>query len=169
MIGHYSPQMNIRNSEASDSESKKTSWTGASGPNQFVKNKKSRSSSVGQQPVLFYNKMLKNDGQYCIFTTRDQSKNVFACDQPYSGKLLNDSFIWLDIILWLAFEKLALFFESCFRTILRSYSGTSANSFFHLAILFDSAGALLDIGLILLFRGILIAQLSFYLILICKI
>jgi hypothetical protein len=35
--------------------------------------------------------MLKNDAQYCVFTTRESSKYVFACDQPYSGKLLNES------------------------------------------------------------------------------
>ena len=35
--------------------------------------------------------MLKNDANYCVFTTRSTSKYVFACDQPYSGKLLNES------------------------------------------------------------------------------
>ena len=35
--------------------------------------------------------MLKNEAQYCVFTTREQSKYVFACDHPYSGKLLNES------------------------------------------------------------------------------
>ena len=74
-------------------------------------------------------------------------------------KLLKDSFtILADITLAFtfdAFEKLALCFESCLRTIRRSYSGTSASSFCHLAILFDSAGALFDIGLNLCFRGII--------------
>ena len=36
--------------------------------------------------------MLKNDALYCVFTTRETSKLVLACDQPYSGKLLNESF-----------------------------------------------------------------------------
>jgi len=36
--------------------------------------------------------MLKNDALYCVFTTRETSQNVLACDQPYSGKLLNESF-----------------------------------------------------------------------------
>jgi hypothetical protein len=35
--------------------------------------------------------MLRADSQYCIFTTREQSKYVFAVDNPYSGKLLNES------------------------------------------------------------------------------
>jgi hypothetical protein len=51
-----------------------------------------RSSSTGTQPCLVYNKMLKNEAQYCVFTTREMSKNVFASDVPYSGKLLNESF-----------------------------------------------------------------------------
>ena len=38
-----------------------------------------------------YNKMLKNEAQYCIFTTRDTSKMVIASDLPTSGKLLNDT------------------------------------------------------------------------------
>ena len=50
-----------------------------------------RSSSMGQQPCLVYNKMLKPEAQYCIFTTRETSRSVLASDTPYSGKLLNDS------------------------------------------------------------------------------
>lgn len=35
--------------------------------------------------------MLKNEANYCVFTTRQTSKVVLACDQPYTGKLLNES------------------------------------------------------------------------------
>lgn len=38
-----------------------------------------------------YNKMLKNEAQYNIFTTRETSKVVIASDMPVSGKLLNDT------------------------------------------------------------------------------
>jgi len=51
-----------------------------------------RTNSAGSHPVLFYNKMLKAEASYCVFTSRESSKYVIACDQPYSGKLLNESF-----------------------------------------------------------------------------
>ena len=55
------------------------------------KNSHRSNSPGGKRSVLFYNKMLKQDAMYCIFTTRETSKYVMACDQPYSGKLLNES------------------------------------------------------------------------------
>lgn len=37
-------------------------------------------------------KELNEEGNYSIFTTRNQSRFVLACDQPFSGRLLNEVF-----------------------------------------------------------------------------
>lgn len=37
-------------------------------------------------------KDLNEEGNYSIFTTRNQSRFVLACDQPFSGRLLNEVF-----------------------------------------------------------------------------
>jgi len=41
-------------------------------------------------------KYLQQEGQYSVFTTRNLSRFVLVCDQPFSGKLLNDAFQDID-------------------------------------------------------------------------
>lgn len=98
---HTSTPRNRRNSSALNSEESARRFKGRSNiiQTQPVSHSRvgssyanRRTNSAGSHPVLFYNKMLKAEAPYCIFTSRETSKYVVACDQPYSGKLLNESF-----------------------------------------------------------------------------
>lgn len=58
-----------------------------------MRNMKNRDSLIASG--VFKNtqsKQLNEEGHYSIFTTRNPSRFVLACDQPYSGKLLNETF-----------------------------------------------------------------------------
>jgi hypothetical protein len=72
------------------------------------------SSPGGKRAVLFYNKMLKSEAMYCIFTTRETSKYVLACDQPYSGKLLNESISTINDISCLQANPIQFKFDSVY-------------------------------------------------------
>lgn len=58
-----------------------------------MRNFKSKESLIQSGGVFKHtaSKQLNDEGHYSIFTTRNPSRFVLACDHPYSGRILNET------------------------------------------------------------------------------
>lgn len=58
-----------------------------------MRNMQSKDSLIASGAFKYtQSKLLNEEGYYSIFTTRNQSRFVLACDQSFQGKVLNETF-----------------------------------------------------------------------------
>jgi hypothetical protein len=77
----------LRHTAALRNSSNKRSNSGSSSRNQSA-NKSGSFAAVGNG-----NGAVNNDKKYCVFTTKDKSNIVVACENPVPGKLINESLV----------------------------------------------------------------------------